>query len=299
MNSSRFVIGVILISVFVAGGAKTCNTGTISIESVEGNGSTPQHFKDGIIIHGSGFGEAVPLVTLGSAHLEIRTFSNEEITAELPTALKEGTYTLAVTNTSTEKTASEDVTILQGEPGEVGATGSVGPTGATGATGPVGETGLQGEMGQTGPKGRGSLILQDANGNEIGSLVSFAETFSVVFHRASGFLFQVKFRGFITPWDIELRFEEDDCKGTGYSYYFNKPTNTLFRVTGNRTYKSTDQLVTGAHYRSWIEWDNQRVESIRCKNFGDDVVEIQIMQVLEEIPQPFPLDYPIPFRVSE
>lgn len=293
------------ITISLIGSYNDCQSEPIAISTVEGNGSTPQNFKDEIIIHGNGFGSTVPIVTLGSSPLEVRTFSDEEITAKLPVTLQEDTYTLAVTNVSANKTATEELTILQGEPGE---TGPSGPIGQTGVTGPIGATGTPGETGPTGPRGGGPILLIDANGIEVGELISSYDASPVgrvsLFHRSSGLMFCIHSYGYITaPRDIDtILFSEENCDGIAYNTLFTLPESMLFRGVSNRVYVSTDVLLRNAIYRSslkYVDSAHNPTAAFRCENNEPSQSETEQIQVLEEITSPMPLDYAIPFRISQ
>jgi len=80
----------------------------------------------------------------------------------------------------------------QGAKGETGPQGPQGPQGATGDRGLTGETGAQGAKGETGPQGpqgpqgadgktgpKGGLLVEDADGREVGVLVSVLEGYVV------------------------------------------------------------------------------------------------------------------------
>ena len=65
----------------------------------------------------------------------------------------------------------------QGAKGDRGLTGETGAQGARGETGPQGPQGPQGADGKTGPKG--GLLVEDADGREVGVLVSVLEGYVV------------------------------------------------------------------------------------------------------------------------
>lgn len=88
-----------------------------------------------------------PTVYLASAKLTVAAFSNQTITATLPSGGAPGTYRLLVAN-STGQAATFDVTF-----GTVGPMGPPGVQGPPGAAGTPGSQGLQGVQGPPGPPG--------------------------------------------------------------------------------------------------------------------------------------------------
>ena len=94
-----------------------------------------------------------PTVAFAHTGLSLLSFTNRSIVAKLPSGLAPGSYSLTVTNSSSE-TATFSVTI-----GAVGPTGPQGPPGpqglqgSSGATGSNGSQGPPGAQGQTGPPG--------------------------------------------------------------------------------------------------------------------------------------------------
>ena len=114
-----------------------------------------------IYVIGENFGTN-PGVMLNDIELEVLSWSDISIEAELPGGIEPGTYRLIVAKKGKfEKkkndTASMDVTIgTSGPQGEEGPPGPKGDTGATGDTGPPGlkgDPGATGDTGPTGPKG--------------------------------------------------------------------------------------------------------------------------------------------------
>jgi hypothetical protein len=131
MKKAFYVTGMVLTLLLVAncGGSDGASTnadesksapetsGVITINSVEGDGSTAEIFYDSLIVTGSNF-TADMVVSLDDDELSYSYDSKTQITANLPAALKEGNYTLLLMNATSS--ASSDVSILQGEPGADG-----------------------------------------------------------------------------------------------------------------------------------------------------------------------------------
>ena len=121
--------------------------------------ATPNINAHTINIAGSGFGSAMPIVTLAAMPLTVVAWSDTSIDAIIPDVAPGG-YNVVVARIEKGKivvTGSIDVAI--------GAAGSKGPTGDRGDTG---QPGLQGEPGPEGPQGppgaRGATGPQGARG---------------------------------------------------------------------------------------------------------------------------------------
>ncbi|MBU0505209.1 hypothetical protein KJ708_04375 [bacterium] len=132
MKKTLFVTGMALAVLFVincGGGSDSApanadestsapeTLGVITINAVEGNGSAEDIFYDSLIVTGSNFTEDM-VVSLDDDELSYSCDSDTQITANLPTELKEGNYSLLLMNATSS--ASTDVSLLQGEPGADG-----------------------------------------------------------------------------------------------------------------------------------------------------------------------------------
>ena len=162
-----------------------------------------------LVIVGSGFKPGVD-VALNGARLRVVSVESHEVRAELP-ALLPGTYRLEL-NQRRSLPQRFVVTVgiggsngtgvppgpagpmgpmgpmgVQGVAGPAGATGVAGPAGATGAAGPAGLAGPAGNTGAAGVQGpqgsqgipgpvgaAGGLTVMAANGNALGTLLTFA-----------------------------------------------------------------------------------------------------------------------------
>jgi Collagen triple helix repeat (20 copies) len=103
---------------------------------------------------------------------------------------------------------------LQGVIGPTGATGNTGPMGATGATG-VGATGPAGPAGATGPAGAGALIVKDANGNSLGTLVGAPTNRLAVTIYKAGYFVTLNLDGTFQPSQMWWT-SATSCSGTAY-----------------------------------------------------------------------------------
>jgi hypothetical protein len=101
-----------------------------------------------INITGSNFGFVTPTVTIGGKSVAVKGYSSNLVIGALPADLTAGSYSVVLTNNSTQTKAGFDAAI-----GAVGPQGPAGPTGATGATGPSGPQGPAGPGGPQGPIG--------------------------------------------------------------------------------------------------------------------------------------------------
>ncbi|MBN9429767.1 MAG: collagen-like protein [Burkholderiales bacterium] len=107
-----------------------------------------------------------------------------------------------------------------GPAGPIGPMGPSGPTGATGPTGPIGPQGTAGPIGETGPvgpPGSGALMLRDASGAALGTVIGmFAGNDSyVTILTTSRHYAQIRFDGRLHNVS-ELFFTSKDCSGPPY-----------------------------------------------------------------------------------
>jgi hypothetical protein len=152
----------------------------------------------------------------GSSYIAL--FVNQGIDPAIDVANSGGTWAVLALK------GADGVTGAAGPAGPIGATGLTGATGANGATGPVGPTGpqgligAQGNTGPTGPAGpSGSgLIVKDANGNALGTLVSppgyYGGTLTIY---KSGYAITVNVDGTFPPSQIWWS-NAASCGGTAY-----------------------------------------------------------------------------------
>jgi hypothetical protein len=105
--------------------------------------------KSQLTIEGSNFSPSglAPTIVFAHTPLGLASFTNQQAVAHLPTGFGAGTYSLIVTNSSSQS-AAFSVTF-----GAVGPTGPAGPTGPQGLAGPAGIQGPVGPIGAQGPSG--------------------------------------------------------------------------------------------------------------------------------------------------
>jgi hypothetical protein len=128
-------------------------------------------------------------------------------------------------------TGATGATGKQGAKGAAGATGVTGNTGATGVTGPqgiagpigatgatgIGSTGPAGATGATGSTGAGALIVKDANGNELGTLVGAPTNRIAVTIYKAGYFVTVNLDGTFQPSQMWwMNPTTTSCSGTAY-----------------------------------------------------------------------------------
>ncbi len=146
-----------------------------------------------ITVSGSGFSPQgrAPAVSFNNTSLTLLSFSDTQITANLPTGTQPATYRMRVTNAQGNY---YEFDTTYGAVGPQGPMGPQGPTGATGPAGPAGPTGPQGPQGPQGPPGSGpyawnvSILTQfDAppnQGQQLGetqiSRFSYAGSYTIV-----------------------------------------------------------------------------------------------------------------------
>lgn len=102
----------------------------------------------------------------------------------------------------------------KGERGPAGPAGDIGPQGSRGAVGPRGPAGARGPAG---PSGAGAIHVVDANGVELGRLVSARNALAggITVLTAKGYLVNLDWSGAIGPGTL-LSYETTDCTGTPY-----------------------------------------------------------------------------------
>jgi len=114
-----------------------------------------------LTVAGANFGAARPFVTLNGVALNVLSYTDTKVVAEVPLAIDAapGTYTLTLVNNGaagneSQRTAAFAVAIgAIGPQGPAGTTGLQGPTGVAGPQGPAGPAGATGGMGPQGPAG--------------------------------------------------------------------------------------------------------------------------------------------------
>jgi hypothetical protein len=118
-----------------------------------------------ILIEGLDFNRGIrPVVTLGGIYLTVKSYTRNEIIADLPADIEYGDYRLAVYSghgenmqdeffVTIDDLAFEGLKALQGPPGPEGPQGPQGPQGPTGPSGAQGLPGPQGTIGPVGPQG--------------------------------------------------------------------------------------------------------------------------------------------------
>lgn len=114
-----------------------------------------------IYVYGSDFGTRKPVMKLGDTQLALLSWHPEWVTAQLPSDILPGSYSLTLFCTHrhhhnmTEASLSVAIGFEgpQGEPGPQGPAGQIGPQGSQGPIGLTGPAGLQGPAGPQGPVG--------------------------------------------------------------------------------------------------------------------------------------------------
>jgi hypothetical protein len=110
-----------------------------------------------ILIHGNHFKQGhSPTVILGSTELTVKSYTQNEIVAELPELsadFSDGDYRLIVSIGHGDNCKDEYCLTVGGAVGPEGPTGPQGPKGDKGDKGDTGLQGPQGEKGETGPQG--------------------------------------------------------------------------------------------------------------------------------------------------
>ena len=106
-------------------------------------------------VYGSGFGTRKPIVKLGDTQLVLLSWHPEEIAAQLPSDIVQGSYSLTLFCTSRHhhKMTEASLSVAIGAEGPQREAGPQGPMGLTGPAGPQGPEGPQGPVGLTGPAG--------------------------------------------------------------------------------------------------------------------------------------------------
>jgi hypothetical protein len=106
-----------------------------------------------LVIKGTNFGSVEPRVTLNTAELQVLTFTDTEISAELDPQLWPGSYLLAVYSGPQRRVFGVFIATI----GAVGPAGAEGPMGSMGPTGPAGPPGPPGPPGPAGVASLASL----------------------------------------------------------------------------------------------------------------------------------------------
>ncbi|HMH16476.1 MAG TPA: DNRLRE domain-containing protein [Edaphobacter sp.] len=157
---------------------------------------------------------------------------------------------------------------IQGITGPTGVTGPIGPTGATGNTGAIGATGATGvgatgpagATGTTGPAGAGALLVKDANGNVLGTLIGAPYSTLVTIYK-SGYFISLNVDGTFQPSQIWWS-SASGCSGTPYlndgtgssggalTYYhtlaYSGETNSLYVTGGTATKNVVTSVAAGS-----------------------------------------------------
>jgi hypothetical protein len=138
----QVLLGALLISAFSIN--CVCAASSVSILSAKLNAA-----GNHITITGTQFSPTglAPNVTFAGTLLTVLSFTNDHVTASLPSGFSAGSYLLTVENTKAGF-ASLGISI-----GAVGPVGPVGPAGRQGPPGATGPQGVQGPGGQQGPPG--------------------------------------------------------------------------------------------------------------------------------------------------
>ena len=130
-------------------------------------GTLSNRANDTLTIRGMGFGDRAAQVWCQDYPLTVMSWTDEEIVANLPDALPDGSYLLTVIRGEGQKDrdvfdmAVQGQTTVSGTPGPKGDAGPVGPAGAKGEPGSVGPAGPKGDTGAAGvagPKGDAGAV---------------------------------------------------------------------------------------------------------------------------------------------
>jgi hypothetical protein len=126
--------------------------GAPAITTVDVNADQQQ-----LVIFGNNFGTVVPIVSLADIPLNVVSYTNTTLVADLPASFlaQPGSHQLSVT-TPGRPALTVLFSITMGAAGPEGPAGPIGPqglTGDTGATGPQGPPGATGAIGPQGPPG--------------------------------------------------------------------------------------------------------------------------------------------------
>lgn len=131
----------------------------------------------------------------------------------------------------------------QGPQGPTGAQGPTGPAGPKGATGAQGPAGAQGPTGATGPAGPGALLVQDSNGQVIGSFLPMSspllppsDTGTSVFIKESSYSFAIDFTQSTLGSQWNLWFASVDCTGAPYIEIFTNPVISFAILSDTTVY---------------------------------------------------------------
>ncbi len=137
------------LSLVVASAARAGQTLPPVVTSAQADGAN-------LFIHGSGFGTAMPQLTLGEAALAVQSYSPTDVVVTVPSGLAPGSYRLVMIRSdgaSTVFTLTMGAVGPAGPEGPQGMAGPAGPQGPQGIAGPVGAAGPQGPQGVPGPIG--------------------------------------------------------------------------------------------------------------------------------------------------
>lgn len=121
-----------------------------------------------IYVYGSDFGTRKPVMKLGDTQLVLLSWHPEWVTAQLPSDILPGSYSLTLfcTYRRHHKMTEASLSVAVGAEGPQGEPGPQGPMGLTGPAGPQGPLGPQGPIGLTGPTGpQGPVGLAGAGGS--------------------------------------------------------------------------------------------------------------------------------------
>ncbi len=178
-----------------------------------------------------------------------------------------------------------------GPAGPAGATGPAGPTGLTGATGatgltgsagpqgPQGSTGATGAQGPVGPAGSGAILVEDSNGQVVGTYMqptadpfSTAANFSVtgkeyVYMKTSGGSFATQFSASTIGTVTEIQYSGFNCSGTAYlSNLSGLPALTVMNYVAVSTSSTVAYLPSGPLLTPTL---NSYLSGGTCNNYGE------------------------------
>ncbi|MGD9902457.1 MAG: IPT/TIG domain-containing protein [Vicinamibacterales bacterium] len=204
-----------------------------------------------LVIRGAGFDKGAQVV-LETTFLKVTALTRHEITVELP-AVAPGNYRLYVVQrrgpvarfiaTVSPPAGASGGAGVPGPPGPTGPMGPMGPMGPSGPqgvagpAGPQGPQGLQGvqglpgDAGPAGPAGPGGMTVLAANGEALGTLVSFSPggTSMVALQHNGVWLFAPVGAAGIQPMAFDAFYLTDDCSGQAYLPLDTNPA-PLFRL---------------------------------------------------------------------
>jgi hypothetical protein len=179
-----------------------------------------------ILIKGQDFKKgAHPVVTLGIFDLTVKSYTRNEIIAELPADIEYGDYKLHVYTghgenmqdefcVTIDDLAFEELKALEGPQGPAGPQGPIGPIGPKGEKGDPGPQGEPGPVGPQGPSGMTGWAIAYGYGSAVASPSTVTPEFEGVALCGEGFV--VTGGGFFAPRPTRIKENKPLDGGTGW-----------------------------------------------------------------------------------